>query len=74
MTHGVAELEGIAPHLLASQRAALVAESIRGVRSVSNRIAVQAVDRPDGQIDADVDHALLLDPGDRSVGDRRHGG
>ncbi|MEX1368639.1 MAG: BON domain-containing protein, partial [Nannocystaceae bacterium] len=75
-TAGVVQLTGTAPHLLASDRAMLLAELIRGVRSVSNQIQVTRSARSDSEIADEVDRAFVLDPAtesfeiDVSVSDR----
>ena len=58
---GIVTLSGTADNLLAKERAARIAESIKGVRSVVNNIDVQTVNRTDEEIRQDVDRALLMD-------------
>ncbi|MDY7109620.1 MAG: BON domain-containing protein [Planctomycetota bacterium] len=58
---GVVTLEGTANNLLAKERAARIVRTIRGVRSVVNRIEVEAPMRTDDEIREDVNHALLFD-------------
>ncbi len=60
---GVVTLEGEVENLLAKERARRIAETIRGVRSVVNLIAVQPGRyRTDHEIREDVEEALLADP------------
>lgn len=61
-TAGVVELTGVVPHLLAKDRAVRIATLVKGVRSVSDRVRVEAPNRPDLQIETDVRTALLYDP------------
>lgn len=61
-TNGVVELSGIAKHLLAKDRATMIAESIRGVRAVSNQLVPNIPERDDERIRDDIREALLLDP------------
>lgn len=61
-TAGITELTGKAPHLLASERAARVAGTVRGVRAVSNQLVVDPAPRPDATIASDIERAFLLDP------------
>lgn len=58
-TDGIVELTGTASNLLTKIRAARVAESVRGVRAVSDRTTVSNATRTDQQITADVKNALL---------------
>lgn len=62
VSEGIATLSGGAPSILAKERAAMIAESIRGVRSVINHIRVEPVERIDQQIRSDIESALLTDP------------
>ncbi len=59
---GVVTLSGGVPHLLAHDQAVRIAESTRAVRAVIDRIEVRPVERPDVEIKADVEQALLIDP------------
>jgi osmotically-inducible protein OsmY len=64
---GIAELTGTVHHLLAKERATEIAELVKGVRAVSNRIRVVPSDaRTDTQIRRDVQAALLRDPATES--------
>ena len=55
-------LDGTVDNLLAGERAGEVAESIRGVRAVVNKIDIQAEDREDALLKADIREALAIDP------------
>ncbi len=57
-TNGIIELTGQVDNALSKARATRVAEVVRGVRSVSNRIEVSAPKRPDPDILQDVQKAL----------------
>lgn len=57
---GIVTLGGEAPHLLTKQRAERIAEAVRGVRSVINRIGVKTSSRTDEQISKDI-HSELSD-------------
>ncbi|MFW6332531.1 MAG: BON domain-containing protein [Thermodesulfobacteriota bacterium] len=59
---GTAILDGTVDNLLARERAAEVAGSIRGVRAVVNQIDIQAEDREDEALKADIREALAIDP------------
>lgn len=59
---GVVTLEGTVDNLVAEQRALRLAEAVRGVRSVIDRVAVAPVVRPDSALTRDVEAALLADP------------
>jgi osmotically-inducible protein OsmY len=61
-TAGIVELTGTVNDLLAKERATRHAEVVKGVRSVSNRIAVSPKARPDDEIVTNVRNALLFDP------------
>lgn len=58
---GVVKLSGSAPHLLSKERAEAIAESMRGVRSVVNKIAVIAEPRTDQEIHFQILEALQED-------------
>lgn len=61
--NGVVTLDGETTNLLAKQRAARVAETVKGVRSVVNRIQVEPpLARSDDAIEKDVEQALLNNP------------
>jgi len=60
---GIVDLTGEVDNLLAKERAARVAETVKGVRSVVNRIRVQPSEaRSDETVRTDVMAALLTDP------------
>ncbi|MBD3264959.1 MAG: BON domain-containing protein [Candidatus Omnitrophica bacterium] len=59
---GIVTLSGSVDNLLSRDQAIKIAESIKGVRSVINRIAVKPLKRSDEEIERDVRNALLLDP------------
>ncbi|HVM61098.1 MAG TPA: BON domain-containing protein [Verrucomicrobiae bacterium] len=65
-SHGVVTLAGSVNDLLAKERAVKIAESVRGVRAVIDRITVTPVSRPDGDIRKDILTALLQDPATES--------
>ncbi len=63
VTAGVAELTGEVSHLLARDRAATIAEMVKGVRSVSNRLTIRPSEwRDDAAIRDAVAAALARDP------------
>jgi len=59
---GVVTLTGMVNDLRSKDRAVKIAEGIRGVRSVVDRLTVQTVSRPDTEIKQDIVNALLTDP------------
>lgn len=62
-THdGVVRLSGTVSTMLGRERAATIAESVKGVRSVVNDISVVPVDRTDAEIESDITAALATDP------------
>jgi osmotically-inducible protein OsmY len=64
---GIVTLTGEVNNILAKERAARVAETVKGVRAVVNRIDMSsAALRPDDQIRQDVEEALQADPTTRS--------
>lgn len=64
---GVVTLQGSVNNLLAKERALRIAEIVKGVRAVVNRIAVRpSVTRRDADIESDVEVALLNDPATES--------
>jgi len=63
---GIVTLSGTAPNLLAKERATMIAEATKGVRSVVNTILVEPVKRTDDEIRSDVEAALQADPVTRS--------
>jgi len=61
-TDGVVTLTGTVSNILASERAVDVTEVVRDVRSIINMITVEPVERPDDEIERDIEKSLLLDP------------
>jgi osmotically-inducible protein OsmY len=59
---GVVTLSGSVGNVLAEERAADIARSVRGVRAVINHLSVVPAPRNDPDILADVNHALKEDP------------
>ena len=57
-TDGIVTLTGTASNLLAKERATHVAETVRGVRAVVNRITLNLPERTDAQLDTDIETAL----------------
>ena len=60
---GIVTLEGRVNNVMAKDRAGEIAETLRGVRAVINRLAVQPKPRPSDEIEEDVEDALLFDSG-----------
>jgi osmotically-inducible protein OsmY len=67
MDMGVLTLTGHVPHLRAKERATFVAETIKGVQSIVNRITVASADRSDADVKADILEALREDPATASL-------
>ena len=65
-TQGIVTLLGSVDNLLAKERAVKIAESIRGVRGVVDRITVTPVSRPDEDIRKAILTVLLEDPATES--------
>lgn len=59
---GAVTLAGWVDNLTAKERAAKIASTVKGVRTVVNRIEVRAEERNDKAIRRDVERALLMDP------------
>lgn len=59
---GVVRLRGTVDNLLAQERAAALARTLKGVRAVVNQIEVKPASRSDDAIRQDVEGAMLLDP------------
>lgn len=59
---GIVTITGKVDNVLARERAIRIAESIRGVRSIVDRMTVDKSQRPDEEIRRDVKNALLYDP------------
>lgn len=60
--HGVVTLAGQQPHLLGRRRAVRIAQTVKGVRSVVDRIEVLPSDQSDATIQAHLVAALASDP------------
>jgi osmotically-inducible protein OsmY len=66
-TEGIVTLTGVVDNIMAQKRAAKLAKTVKGVRSVVNRIKViPSVFRTDTAILHDVETALLRDPATKS--------
>ncbi len=66
-TNGIAALSGRVSNILAKERAAQLAETVKGVRSVVNTIDVKPYwGRMDWEIESDVERALVSDPATES--------
>lgn len=65
-SQGIVTLSGPVNNLLAKERAVRIAESIRGVRGVIDRISVTPVSRSDADIGKDIQAALRQDPATES--------
>ncbi|MEQ9318512.1 MAG: BON domain-containing protein [Polyangiaceae bacterium] len=59
---GIVQLTGRVDTLLAKRRAEAIAESLRGVRAVSNRLHVDTIDVPALQLVTTIESAYALDP------------
>lgn len=63
VTNGIATLTGQVNNVLAKERAAKVAKTVKGVRAVLNKISISPTeDRADDNIASDIEAALLADP------------
>lgn len=60
--NGIVMLDGTVPYVLARDRSAEIAQGVKGVRSVVNRIVVKPPPRDDADVERDVREALLVDP------------
>jgi osmotically-inducible protein OsmY len=60
-TLGIVELTGSADNLLTKRRAVRVAEAVKGVDAVSDRIELKITSRPDAQLGDDLKQAFLAD-------------
>ncbi|MBC6992337.1 BON domain-containing protein [Hymenobacter sp. BT491] len=58
---GIVTLSGHTDNLLSRERAEQIAEAVRGVRSVRNKIAIPATELPDSTLRRDVEETLLQD-------------
>jgi len=65
-SQGIVTLSGSVNNILAKERALKMAESIRGVRGVIDRIAVTPVRRSDADVRKDIQAALRQDPATES--------
>ena len=61
-SRGIVMLSGSLNNILAKERAVKIAESIRGVRGVIDRISVAPASRSDADTSKDIQAALRLDP------------
>lgn len=62
-SNGIVTLTGTVNNILAKERAARIAETVKGVRAVVNRVEVSpSATRADAQIRMDIESALLEDP------------
>lgn len=59
---GIVTLTGAVDNVLARERALRIAESVRGVRAIVDRMTVERSRRADDEIRRDVTNALLYDP------------
>ncbi len=60
---GIVTLTGTTGNVLAKKRAARLAETVKGVKSVINRISIKpSEDRSDAAIEGDIESAWLADP------------
>lgn len=57
-TNGIVELTGSAHDILTDRRAVRLAETVKGVRAVSDRIQIEVKPRPDADVQRDVKEAL----------------
>lgn len=66
-SQGIVTLKGTVNNILAKERAARLAETVRGVRSVVNRISVSPViTRADDEVESNIESAWLTDPATES--------
>lgn len=59
---GIVTLSGSVNTILARDQAIKIAESVKGVRSIIDKLSIMPVSRTDNQIRQDVESALLADP------------
>ncbi len=60
---GVVTLTGTVDNLLEKERAVRIAETVRGVESVDNRLAVEpGIGKTDAEVRSDIEQAMLADP------------
>lgn len=63
VSDGIVTVTGMVNNLLAKERAARLAETVKGVRSVVNQITVEpTIPRSDAEITTNIENAWLLDP------------
>ncbi len=62
VNRGIVALSGSVDNLLAKERAILIAQNIRGVRSIIDKIEVVPVQRDDEEIKNDIQKAMVWDP------------
>ena len=63
VNNGIVDLTGKVDNILAKEHASRIVQTVKGVRSVTNRIEVRAASsRPDTEIQADITNALAMDP------------
>jgi len=62
VANGIVTLSGTVDHVLAKDRATLIAETVRGVRAVVDTVTVKPAARSDAEIRADVVAAFAADP------------
>jgi osmotically-inducible protein OsmY len=65
-SQGIVTLSGSVDNLLAKERAVIIAQSVRGVLGVIDRITVTPVVRPDREVRKDILTALMDDPATQS--------
>jgi osmotically-inducible protein OsmY len=61
-TDGIVEFTGTVSHLLAKERAERLAETVKGVRAVINKLKVMPVTRSDEALKEDIQQALSSNP------------
>jgi osmotically-inducible protein OsmY len=65
--NGIVTLTGSVGNILSKERATRVAETVKGVRAVVNRVRIRPTEnRSDGEIQRDIEAALLDDPATES--------
>ena len=64
--NGIVTLNGIVDNIMAKERAEAIAETVKGVRAIVNRIEVMAPSRSDLAIEEDIKQALIWDPATES--------
>ena len=66
VTDGIVALSGLQEDLLEKKRAAEIAETVKGVRSVINRITLEPAEQSDADIQTAIVNVLQDDPGTSS--------